>query len=123
MKSDGTNFVIKLQLLNEGELLADREEIAVLFRFLWLSSFGILECVLEGDGQIIVVVHREGLHIEVRSHHGAVERSTSSDALKSVEGSLKFFLLEDLFDDRLNDRSTGTISDKLHKVYLLSSKA
>ena len=109
--------------MNERELLADSKEIAILFRFLWLSSFGVLKCVLEGDGQIIVVVHRESLYIEVRSHHGTIERSASSDALESIESSLELFLLEDLFDDRLNDRSTGTISDKLHKVYLLGSEA
>ena len=103
--------------------MTDLEEVCIVLSRLGLTRLRILELVVDSDWQVIVIVHSEVLHCEMRSHHSTVERCTSSDALSGVEGALKFLLLEDLLDDCLNDWGTGAVTNKFDKIDLLRGQA
>lgn len=123
LESKASYLVIEFELLYEWELLTDLEEVCIVLSRLGLTRLRILELVVDSDWQVIVIVHSEVLHCEMRSHHSTVERSTSSDALSGVEGALKFLLLENLLDDCLNDWGTGAITNKFDKIDLLRGQA
>ena len=110
------------ELLHERELLALVEDVAVLLGFLFLTRFGVGELVFDGHGQVVVVVHREGLHIEVRSHHSTVQSGTSGHGLDGIERALELLLLENLLDDSLHDGSTSAVSDQLNELNLVRRK-
>ena len=65
-----TILVIELELLDDGELLTNIKEVAVLFGILGRSSLWVLELIIHGHGDAVVIVHRESLHVEVRGEHG-----------------------------------------------------
>ena len=115
-------LVVEVKLLHEREFLAYLEEVWVCLHFL-LSSIFSFELVIKGDGQVVVVVHDERLHSEVRGDHGAVEGSSSGNALKSVEGARELLLLKDLLADGLDDWGTGTITNQFDEVNLVRLEA
>lgn len=116
-------LVVELELLNEWELLAELKEVVVLLRLLGLVRDNVCELVVYIDWHVVVVVHRKLLHVEMRSHHGAVESGASSDAFKRVQGALQLFLLKDLLDDCLHDRGSRAITNKLNEVDLIGAQA
>ena len=80
-------LVVEFELLHERELLTQLEEVAVLFGLLGLVSLGVRELVVHIDWIVVVVIHREVLHGEVRRDHGAVQGGASRDALGSIQGA------------------------------------
>ena len=72
LNSNLTLFVIKFELLNKREFLSRIEELAVFFGLFGFASLQILESVVDIHRVIVVIVHREILHVEVRCHHGTV---------------------------------------------------
>ena len=74
-------LVVKLELLDKGELLAEFKEVAVLLGLLWLVGLNVRELVVHVDWHVVVVVHCEVLHVEVRREDGAVESCTPGNAL------------------------------------------
>ena len=109
-------LVIEFELLNERELLPQLEEVAVLFGLLGLVGLGVHELVVHIDWHVVVIVHGEVLHREVRRDHRAIQGGPPRDALGSIEGARELLLLENLLDDRLHDRCPGAVAYKLDEV-------
>ena len=68
-----TLLVVEFELLHKRELLSKIEEVTIFFRFFCLVGLWVSKLVVHIDWHVVVIVHCECLHIEVRSHHGAVE--------------------------------------------------
>ena len=119
LNSNLTLFVIKFELLNKREFLSRIEELSVFFGLFGFASLQILESVVDIHRVVVVIVHREALHVEVRSHHGTVQRGTSGDTLERVERALELLLLEDLLNNSLNNRCPSAVTNKLNKLNLI----
>ena len=94
LNSNLTLFVIKFELLNKREFLSRIEELAVFFGLFGFASLQILESVVDIHRVVVVIVHREILHVEVRCHHGTVKRGSSCYTLERVKRALKLFFFE-----------------------------